>query len=54
MSYLTDPRVFNYFILIVYALNSARWAIAGSWGDCLYWLAAFQITFAVTFGFHRT
>lgn len=49
----TDPKVFNYLILSLYLLNSLRWGIAGSWGDCLYWAAAFQITAAVTWGYHR-
>ena len=53
IAWLLDPRVFNYIVLVLYALNCIRWIFAGSWGDALYWFAAFQITFAVTFGFHR-
>lgn len=52
-SFLLDPRVFNYVILTLYLLNSARWGFAGSWGDALYWFAAFQITVAVTWGYQR-
>lgn len=48
---LRDPRLFNYVILTLYALNAARWAIAGKWGDCLYWMGALWITCAVTFGY---
>lgn len=53
LSFLLSPKVFNYLILSLYLLNSVRWAFAGSWGDCLYWAAAFQITAAVTWGFQR-
>lgn len=53
MSYLLDPRAFNFLIMGLYFANSIRWAFAGSWGDCLYWLAAFQITAAVTWGYQR-
>lgn len=53
MSIILDPRIFNYLILTLYMLNAIRWAFAGSWGDCLYWFAAFQITAAVTWGFER-
>lgn len=53
MSWLHDPKIFNYVILTLYAFNSLRWAFAGSWGDCLYWAAAFQITAAVTWGYQR-
>lgn len=53
INFALDRAVFNYVILTLYVLNAGRWAVAGSWGDALYWFAAFQITFAVTFGFHR-
>ena len=53
MTFLFDPKIFNYVILTLYCLNSVRWVIAGSWGDALYWFAAFQITAAVTWGFQR-
>lgn len=46
---LLDPKIFNYVILALYALNAGRWAIAGKWGDVAYWLGAFWITAAVTF-----
>jgi len=50
---LLDPKIFNYIIMTLYVLNSLRWAYARSWGDALYWIAAFQITAAVTWGFQR-
>jgi hypothetical protein len=52
-SILSDPRLFNYIIISLYAINTVRWAFAGSWGDTLYWAAALQITAAVTWGYHR-
>ncbi len=53
MSFLLDPKIFNYVILTLYCMNSVWWVMAGSWGDALYWFAAFQITAAVTWGFQR-
>ena len=49
MSYVLDPRVFNYVILVLYALNVARWAFAKSLADACYWVCAFGITATVTF-----
>ena len=50
---LLDPKLFNYLLLALYALNALRWAIYGSWGDATYWFGALVITIAVTFGFAR-
>lgn len=46
---MKDPRLFSYVILVLYVCNSTRWVFAGNWGQALYWLAAFLITFSVTF-----
>lgn len=46
---LLDPKVFNYLILVLYALNAARWAYARSLADVCYWISAFSITATVTF-----
>lgn len=46
---LLDPRVFSYVILVLYALNAARWALAGKIADVCYWLSAMAITATVTF-----
>ena len=51
MTWLTDPRAFNFLIMALYALNAGRWAIHGSWADCCYWLSALAITATVTFGY---
>lgn len=48
---LSDPRVFNYLIMVLYAMNAARWAWHGNWADCCYWLSALAITATVTFGY---
>lgn len=49
--WLFDPRIFNLVILVLYAMNAARWAVAGKWADCAYWVSAFGITATVTFGY---
>ncbi len=49
LAILLDPKVFNYVILCLYALNVARWAYARSWADACYWVCAFGITATVTF-----
>lgn len=48
---LLDPKLFNYVIMSLYALNSGRWAINGSWADVCYWLSALAITATVTWGY---
>jgi len=49
MSFLLDPKVFNYVILSLYAINATRWAWNGSWADVCYWASASAITATVTF-----
>mgnify|MGYP001074660650 CR=1 FL=1 len=53
MSLLLDPKIFNYVILILYALNVVRWASAGSWADAMYWMGAAWITAVATFGYEH-
>lgn len=53
MGLLTDPRIFNYTIMSLYALNAVRWLVAGSWADCSYWMCALGITATVTWGYSR-
>ncbi len=48
---LTDPRLFNFIIMTLYALSAVRWACAGRWVDVFYWLGALWITAVVTFGY---
>ena len=48
-----DPRIFNFVIMGLYALNAVRWAWAGKWGDAAYWCGALWITLAVTFGYRH-
>lgn len=48
-SLLNDPKIFNYLIMVLYALNSARWAYQRNLADCCYWLSALGITATVTF-----
>ena len=51
MFLFTDPKLFSYVIMILYAANVARWALNGSWADACYWLSALGITLTVTFGY---
>lgn len=51
MSYLFDPRIFNFVIMGLYVLNAGRWAWHGSVADTCYWLSALAITATVTFGY---
>ena len=45
---IRDPAAINYLLIALYALNTARWAIARSPWDALYWIAAAMITISVT------
>lgn len=53
MSWLTDPRIFNYIIMALYLLNAGRWAYEGKYADMCYWLSALAITATVTWGYQR-
>jgi len=50
MSVLLDPRIFNFVIMALYALNAGRWAFAGKLADVCYWLSALALTATVTWG----
>jgi hypothetical protein len=49
MNILLDPKFFNYLIMSLYFINSARWLIASNYGQFTYWAGAFIITYSVTF-----
>lgn len=51
MTWLADPRLFNFVIMALYALNALRWAYERKWADTCYWLSALGITLTVTFGY---
>lgn len=53
MTWLLDPKLFNYIIMSLYVLNAGRWAVQGSYADMCYWLSAFAITATVTFGYNH-
>lgn len=53
MTYLMDPKIFNYVIMSMYILNATRWAFHGNWADMSYWLSAFAITATVTWGYNH-
>ena len=48
-SILTDPRLFVYVIMALYAASAIRFAFAAKWADMLYWLFALGLTVVVTF-----
>jgi hypothetical protein len=49
MRFILDPKFFNYLIMVMYAMNATRWAVAGKLADVCYWLSALAITATVTF-----
>jgi len=49
MAMLTDPKAFNYLIMVLYLLNACRWAYECKWADVCYWISALAITATVTF-----
>ena len=53
MTFLLDPKFFNYLIMSLYVVNSLRWTAHGSWADAGYWACAFGITACVTWGYER-
>jgi len=48
-----DPKLFNYFIMVIYLCSSGRWAWSHKWADMCYWLSACAITATVTWGYRR-
>lgn len=53
MSILTDPKLFNYTIMSLYAANVMRWSFHGSFVDAAYWGGALWLTLVITFGYDR-
>ena len=51
MRFWSDPRLFNFIIMSLYAISAVRWGIGGKWADMCYWLSALAITATVTFGY---
>lgn len=45
-----SPSTFNYIIMTLYGINAVWWAMNKNWPQTMYWLAALQITAAVTWG----
>jgi hypothetical protein len=46
---ISDPKLFNCIIMGLYAIAAVRWFSVGKFGDGMYWVSAFMITFTVTF-----
>lgn len=51
MAWLADPRAFSIAIIVLFALATVRYAIAGDWGQVVYNGAATALNVAVTFMF---
>lgn len=49
VKFMSDPKVFNYIIMVLYTLNAIRWAFDKKYADTCYWLSALAITATVTF-----
>lgn len=49
MRVLSDPRIFSFIILSLYAAQAVRWGMERKWWSVLYWVGAFIITTSVTF-----
>lgn len=45
-----NPAIFNIVIMLLYFVNAIWWLYNRNFPQALYWLAAFQITAAVTWG----
>ena len=50
IEFFTNPRIFNFVIMGLYLANTALHAYLGRWSGALYWLSAFGIVSAVTWG----
>lgn len=37
MAILLDPKLFNYLVVILYALAMVRWGFQRDWIQCAYW-----------------
>ena len=53
MSSMLDPKIFNYVIMTLYALNLAQFAARGFYPDAAYCFFALGITATVTWGYAR-
>lgn len=51
IQFIKDPRLFNYLILSLYAINIVRWSFERSFFNVWYWASAFSITACVTFSY---
>lgn len=48
MNWLTDPKLFNYIILALFAMAAIRWWIAKDIPQAGYWASAFVLNIFVT------
>ena len=50
MTWLLDPRIFNFVIMALYGLNILRWLVAANYWAAGYWACALGLTVIITFG----
>ena len=48
---LSDPRIFNYLAIALFALAALRWACEGRWVDAAYWGCGALLNAIVTWGY---
>lgn len=49
MDLMSNPRLINYLIIVVFSVAFAVWTYHGKYWDSLYWFGSIVITIAVTF-----
>ena len=50
MTILSDPRLFNFIIMALYAGAVIRWSVAANFWAAGYWACALGLTLIITFG----
>lgn len=50
---ISDPRIFNWLVVALFAAASVRWMFAGHLWQSLYWALGASINAVVTMGFRQ-
>lgn len=53
MNLITNPKIFNIIIMVLYVLSAVRFGFSGKLPDVIYSLSAAVLTATVTFGYER-
>lgn len=46
MTWLANPRAFNYLIIGLFLCAAIRWGCFGNWKQVIYWIAAAALNIA--------